>query len=122
MHELSLCYSLVELAEAECNKHKANKVTDVYVEVGALSGVEIGPLEFAFPEAIKGTIVENAKLHVQFVPLEIACQQCHKNCSPEPIHIICLHCGCKHVDIIKGRDFKLNKLELEELQNDKTSD
>ena len=65
MHELAICQALIAEVAAVARSHRAISVTDIYVRVGPLSGVE-GPLmRSAFPVAAAGTIATNAILHLQ---------------------------------------------------------
>ena len=48
MHELSLCQNMLEIVENQCRQHNINQVTDLWLEIGALSCVEPEALSFCF--------------------------------------------------------------------------
>ena len=54
MHELSIAYSVVEIATESARAARAVRVKEVYVRLGALSGVVRGALEFSYEIACFG--------------------------------------------------------------------
>jgi hydrogenase nickel incorporation protein HypA/HybF len=65
MHELSLAMDLVDRAIDIALKEKANKVSQLNVKIGLLSGVDLDSFRFAFPEACKKTILEDCELIIE---------------------------------------------------------
>jgi hydrogenase nickel incorporation protein HypA/HybF len=61
MHELSIAMSIVEIAEDNAAMAGVKSVSEIQIEVGNLSGVVDEALEFALEEAVKNTILRNAK-------------------------------------------------------------
>ena len=61
MHELSIVMGIIKIAEVEAEKAGAKNVDLIELEIGNLAGVEIEALDFAWTEAVKHTILENAK-------------------------------------------------------------
>ena len=48
MHEMSLCQNMMEIIEQQQKKHDIHEVTDIWLEIGALSCVEQSAVEFCF--------------------------------------------------------------------------
>ena len=79
MHELSLALELVDRASEIAKRETAKKVLQINVRIGPESGVDTEAFKFAFPEAAKNTILENADLIIevgngrefQFVNMEV---------------------------------------------------
>lgn len=117
MHELSLLSSVVENIESAIAKESEpiKKVLTVSLLVGDLSGVEIGALEFAFPEAIReSSLLKEANLKIERSALKVICQNngCHKESFPEPTFLVCPYCGQMNVQVISGKEFKILDLEV----------
>ena len=49
MHEMSLCQNMMEIIEQQQKKHDIHEVTDIWLEIGALSCVEQSAVEFCCP-------------------------------------------------------------------------
>ena len=41
MHEMSLCEGVIQLIEQQANEQQFSKVSTVWLEIGALAGVEV---------------------------------------------------------------------------------
>ena len=69
MHELAVCQALIGQVTDVARDNKASTVSDIYVSVGPLSGVE-GPLmQNAFPIAAAGTVAKEVTLHLDATPI-----------------------------------------------------
>ena len=64
MHELSIAINIVEIATEEAKKANVSSVLEIELEVGTLSGIVIDALEFAMDEAIKNSVLQNAKIKI----------------------------------------------------------
>ena len=62
MHELSLAMDLVERASEIAQRENVKKVTQIFLKIGHLSGVDLESFRFAFPEASKKTLLEGCEL------------------------------------------------------------
>ncbi len=76
MHELGLMRSILEIAEAHARAEGAEAIHEIGLKVGALSGVDRSALEFAFEAVKQGTLAEQGRLVVQWVPLQAFCEAC----------------------------------------------
>jgi len=112
MHELSLAQALVEQVEQIRVREHATAVTSITVNIGALSGVDREPFEFAFPLAIEGTPLAGASLAIEETPAEVTCGACGARSQPEVTRIRCEACGDTNVRITAGRDFLIQSVEL----------
>lgn len=112
MHELSLAMELVEQLREVVAREKATKVTEINVVIGAMSGVERVPFEFAFPEAARNTALEGAVLNIEEVPLVLKCCDCGCETEPEEVMMICPRCGSISVEAVQGREFLIRSMEV----------
>ena len=58
MHELAICQALIGQVTDVAQKEQAAAVSEIYVSVGPLSGVEAPLMRHAFPVAAAGTIAD----------------------------------------------------------------
>ena len=76
MHELSLAGGVVRLVEDAAEREGFRRVSQLRLEAGALSGVEVRALRFALDASIPGTCLEGAEILID-EPLGAAwCLRC----------------------------------------------
>jgi len=114
MHELSVCQALIsQVAQVARDRH-ATAVTDIYVDVGPLSGVEPPLLRNAFPIAAAGTVANNATLHLQTMPIRVRCEECGAESEVATNRLTCQSCGDWRTDLISGDELLLQRVVLED--------
>jgi len=112
MHELSIAYNLVEIAEETAKLNDFKEVEIVNLRIGVLSGVVKEALLFSFDIATEGTLIEKAKLSVEEVPIKIYCSSCEDEfVLKKPIPIRCPVCEKRSDQIIEGKEIELFSLE-----------
>jgi len=116
MHELSIAISLIDLAiEAVEDAGLAGPVNVVRVRVGALSGVVVEALDFAWETAAEGTMCEGARLDIERVPARVRCEVCKmETVLDEPPTFACDGCGLPTAEVTAGKEMDLMALELED--------
>jgi hydrogenase nickel incorporation protein HypA/HybF len=116
MHELSIAMSIVEMAEEESERQGGAKVIAVHLKLGPLSGVVKIALENAFTLAREGTILENATLLIEQIPIVASCPKCAADRTlPSMQSLLCPICETPLSEIIHGRELEVVALEIEEL-------
>lgn len=78
MHELSLCLNAVEIIEQQARLNGAQRVTGVWLEVGALACVEESALRFGFAIACRETLAQGSELHIIHKPAQAWCWNCNQ--------------------------------------------
>lgn len=112
MHELSIALNLVEIAEETARRAGADRVAAVHLRLGAMSGVAREALEFCFPLAAQGTLLENARLEIETVPLVLVCEPCGRDVTPEDHSWRCPFCGAPTMTVRQGRELELIGIEV----------
>ncbi|MDQ7005888.1 MAG: hydrogenase maturation nickel metallochaperone HypA [Acidobacteriota bacterium] len=113
MHELSVATAMVEQLEQAACREGACRVLVVELALGGLSGVEREPLEFCFPLAAEGTLLEGAELRVREVPVEVECPRCGARTRPEAPGLTCRNCGESRTRVVGGREMQVTSMEIE---------
>ncbi len=115
MHELSIAFNLVELADKAARNAGATKVVAVHLRLGAMAGVVEDALRFSFPFAAAGTLIEGADLTVESVPVRIFCAACNEEQTLAPPFVfLCPVCATPAARLIQGREIQLDSIEIEE--------
>jgi hydrogenase nickel incorporation protein HypA/HybF len=113
MHELSLAQSLIELIEEESERQNFRRVRKIWLEVGALAGVEPEALRFGFEVATEATCAEGAELHISTPPGLAWCFDCERTAEIRAYYDGCPNCGGHRLQVTGGDQLKLNQLEVE---------
>lgn len=110
MHELSIATSIIKTTENEVDVANGEKVLEIILEIGKLSGVEIQSLYFVWELAAKNTVLEDSKITI-FEPEGVAvCAECETKYPLEKIYDSCPKCNSPFKTIISGKELKIKKL------------
>ena len=113
MHELSIALGIVKIAEEESAKANANFVKAIELEIGSMSGIEMDSLEFAWPMAVKDTVLENARRDIDYIEAKARCLECETEFDIEHIYDECPNCKSYFKDIFRGKELRVKALEIE---------
>jgi len=114
VHELGLMQSILEIAEEYARREGAQTIREIGLKVGALSGVEVAALEFAFEAAKQGTMAEKARLVVQWIPVVAFCEECNLKFEVDsPFAIaLCPVCTEATATLEQGQELQVDYLEV----------
>ncbi len=112
MHELSIAMGIIKIAEDETAKANAKKVEKIELEIGTLAGVELESLNFVWPSAVKGTVLENAEKKIEVIQAKGKCLDCNSIFLLENIYDSCPECNSFLKGIIKGKELRVKSLEV----------
>ncbi|EIJ4041569.1 hydrogenase maturation nickel metallochaperone HypA [Campylobacter jejuni] len=113
MHELSIVESLIELCEENALNNNAKSVQEIYVKIGRLGGIEVVLFKRCF-ETFKenSNFCKNAKLFIEFAPLEILCLNCNQTSILEENVFKCPKCESIEYKVTQGEDLYLMRLVM----------
>jgi hydrogenase nickel incorporation protein HypA/HybF len=112
MHELSVANALIEQVCAHAAKAGAERVAEISLRMGVLSGVARA-LHFCFRSAAHGTCCEGATLNIDEVPLTVMCTHCDAVKSPSGLYNFrCPDCGRPTPKVLTGREMQLVSVAL----------
>ena len=108
---MSYIAKMVNLAEEVARENNAKAVTKIVVEIGQTSGVMPYYMYKYFPDAAKGTMLEEAELECLEVPVKALCEECGKEYLPNRENrYLCPHCGGRRAHIIEGKGVVLKNV------------
>jgi hydrogenase nickel incorporation protein HypA/HybF len=113
MHELGVATEIVDLVTRVMDENSARKVGEIAVEVGTLSCVDPGSLEFCFQAITKGTRLENARLKIKEIKPRARCRVCKEEYEVRWDDFRCRSCGAADFDLLIGREISVREVEVE---------
>lgn len=113
MHELTIIQDLFKVLIKIATDKKLRKVNIVNIKIGKLRQVVPDFLQFAFENVAKGTIAENAKLVIEFIPITMRCNSCGKEFTVEEDTYFCPDCESGDLTLISGKELILESIEGE---------
>ncbi|MBR2782625.1 MAG: hydrogenase maturation nickel metallochaperone HypA [Firmicutes bacterium] len=113
MHELALTEHMLELALQAAERSGAERILQIDIRLGVLSGVIPSCVEYYFGLQSKGTIAEGARLNMQPSPLKIACRSCGREAESDRLLYACPHCGSEDFRLLAGREYFVESLTAE---------
>ncbi|MCW9035697.1 MAG: hydrogenase maturation nickel metallochaperone HypA [Rhodospirillales bacterium] len=112
MHEMSLCEGIVQVIEDQAKEQNYKSVVKVWLEIGALAGVEIEALRFGFDVVTKGSVAEDAELEIIKVEGTGWCMPCEKSVFVAERFDACPDCGSYQIQITSGDEMRIKELEV----------
>ncbi|WP_300854901.1 hydrogenase maturation nickel metallochaperone HypA [uncultured Clostridium sp.] len=113
MHELSVTQGLLKICLEEGKKHNIKKIKDINIKVGELTDLVPNCISYYFNIISKDTIAENAKINIDRIQVEIKCNVCGYFGKLGKNNYLCPSCKGNKYEIIKGREFYLDTMEVE---------
>jgi hydrogenase nickel incorporation protein HypA/HybF len=119
MHELSIVMSIISIAEQEAAKTNAADIEEIEMDIGELSGIEMAAFDFAWDQAVKGTMLEHAVKTVNHIEGKGTCMDCDADFTLHQLYEPCPACGGHFITIQKGKELKVKSLVIAETENSK---
>ncbi len=113
MHEMSLCEGVLQVLEEQARIQSYHRVKQVWLEIGALSGVETEALRFSFEVVCRGTLAEGARLNIIQIPGRAWCLPCAKSIALSHRYDPCPDCGGHQLQVTGGDEMRIKELEVE---------
>jgi hydrogenase nickel incorporation protein HypA/HybF len=115
MHELSIAQSLIEMASEAAAEDGCQRVTRLFLRLGAMSGVVREALEFSFQLAAEDTPCAGATLEIEETKIIVYCPSCEARKTISDGYILCCPtCGQPTPQILSGRELELISIEVDD--------
>ena len=85
----------------------------MWLEIGALAGVEKEAMRFSFAAVARDTVAEGSKLEIIDVPGLARCPACARDVQVSARYDDCPDCGHYPLDIIAGEEMRIKELEVQ---------
>ena len=113
MHELPVTQGMLSIALDHAAKAGAKRITRINLLIGEMSGIVDDSVQFYFDFVSKETAAEGATLNFERVPARFRCRACDTTFSPSDREWTCPRCGELSVEIMAGREFYVDSIEVE---------
>lgn len=113
MHELSVTEGILNTALDEARKCGASRIIRIDLIMGELSGVVPECVQEYFDLLSEETAAYGARLHFTSLPAMLRCRECGSESRMEHMRLRCPVCFGEKVDIIQGKEFYLESMEVE---------
>ncbi len=112
MHELSVTEDILRIVTAHAQKAGAVHVTRINLVIGDLTSFIDDSIQFYFALLSPGTPAEGAELHFRRIKTRFRCRKCAQAFEPEDRDWTCPACGALGGDIIAGKEFYVESIEV----------
>ncbi|MDR3305011.1 MAG: hydrogenase maturation nickel metallochaperone HypA [Clostridiales Family XIII bacterium] len=115
MHELAIMEDVLRISADAARADGAGRVVRITIRAGALSGVIPKWANIFFKMISAGTIAEGAELLFETAPAFVSCRSCGREgeIPAGPPVFKCVHCGSGDVVLRSGREFSVERVEVE---------
>lgn len=110
MHELSLAGGILRMVEQACERDPFERVTDLRLEVGALSGVAADALRFALQAIAPGTCLAGARIDIAEPAAHGQCMDCGADVEIRSRLDACQSCGSFQWEAANGSELRVIEL------------
>ena len=114
MHELSVTQSVLDIVLQQADKSHAKKIARIQLVIGDQSGIVDDSVRFCFELISQGTLAEGAALDFRRIATRFRCRACGTEFCPNDQDWLCPSCQATAGEIVAGREFYLESIEIEE--------
>jgi hydrogenase nickel incorporation protein HypA/HybF len=114
MHELSIAMSIVDIATRQAEEASALSVSQVELDIGTMSGIEFGSLDFALQVAVKDTMLEGTEFRINRIEPLCECRTCRHLFEPDGFLSRCPECEGADTELIRGNELQIKSLLVEQ--------
>jgi len=112
MHEFGLMKSIVDIVYEFAMKNRAEKVTKIIVDIGAISGVVPEYLSFYFEPCTKNTVMEGAQFETNLIPAIGNCNGCSSTFDLLENNFVCPACKGESWELTSGKELNIQGIEV----------
>ncbi len=113
MHEMSLCEGVLQILQEYAGRQGFKRVITVWLEIGALSGVDPEAMRFGFDAVMRGTLADGAGLEIVDLPGQAWCLPCSRTVAVKARFDACPECGSYQLQVTAGDEMRIKELEVE---------
>jgi hydrogenase nickel incorporation protein HypA/HybF len=113
MHELGITQQVLDIASSKAKEAGALRVNQINLVIGDMSTVIDESVQFYFDFLSKDTIFQGARLSFRRIPIKLKCEGCGNTFVPLPDSWICPKCRQQAVEVIGGKEFYIDSIEVD---------
>ena len=113
MHEMAVTQSILDIAIKHAQQAGASRIVQINLVIGELSGIVDESVQFYLDFLSQDTMAAGAKLIFDRRPAVYRCRECETTFRPEGFNWDCPACGALSFDVVSGREFQVDSIEVE---------
>lgn len=113
MHELAVTQQVLDVVVRHAEEAQATRINRVELVIGDMTSFVNDAVQFCFDLLSQGTIAEDAELVFRRIPVRIRCRRCETEFAPDDMDWTCPVCGAYAGDVIAGREFYVDNIEVD---------
>jgi hydrogenase nickel incorporation protein HypA/HybF len=113
MHELGIAEDLSAIVLESAKREKLTKVTKVNISFGQMVQIVPDIFEFAFREAVRNSVANDAEIDIEIIPVKTECKVCGNDFQVKGNLFCCNICGSVDLEIIHGKELFIKSIEGE---------
>ncbi|MFB0920623.1 MAG: hydrogenase maturation nickel metallochaperone HypA [Oscillospiraceae bacterium] len=113
MHELSLVCSICDVVNKKVAECGADRVVQIKIIAGDLSGIEDFVLKSCFEMLAQTTKAEGAELIIEHLPVKVRCRKCGNEYESGIPFLKCAKCQNESIEIISGTELYIDSISVE---------
>ncbi|HHX65539.1 MAG TPA: hydrogenase maturation nickel metallochaperone HypA [Chloroflexi bacterium] len=113
MHELSVTQSVLDIVCRHAREANAGRVVRIHLVVGELSSIIDDSVQFYFDFLSRDTSAAGAELTFRRLPATVRCGVCEHTWQPDDADWTCPNCGQARAQVVAGREFYVDSIEVE---------
>lgn len=113
MHELAVTEQILNLALRHAEAAQARQVTNLHLQIGALSTIIDDSIQFYWDIISQGSLCQGATLHFNRMPATLHCHSCGQDYTLDHELTACPTCNGIQVQILSGQEFQLTSIDIE---------
>ncbi|MCF6183874.1 MAG: hydrogenase maturation nickel metallochaperone HypA [Bacteroidales bacterium] len=110
---MSIVVSIVEIAEDEAKKVLAERISELELDIGTVSGIELDALNFAFESVKYKTMLKNAEIKINIIQAKSKCEDCSFEYKTDNVYNLCPKCNSYRTHIIQGKEMKVKSVTVD---------
>ena len=114
MHEMAVAQNIVQIIEDKLKEtEQKGEVKRINIKVGKLTCVEPEALRLSFDAMSRDTVLQEAALEIDSVPITGQCKDCQKKLTLDKMDFNCPYCGSFRIDLKTGNELFIESFEIE---------
>lgn len=113
MHELSVTQGMLDIALEKAKEAQASRITGINLVIGEMSSIVDDSVQFYFDFLSRDSIASGATLSFTRIPIQVRCRNCGLSFTPDKSLWSCPQCSEWDVEVIAGREFYIDSIEVE---------
>jgi hydrogenase nickel incorporation protein HypA/HybF len=110
---MAIVSSIFDIVEDQIQKYGINRVKQVRLVVGDMTGVEDMTMKGCFELYAENTSAAGAELVIRHVPIKAKCRSCGNEFLLQMGLGRCSECGNEGINIISGKELYIDSIEAE---------